>query len=61
MGSLSKILFGAAAVVMAYGGFWAIKMIDNVHDNAEKFFIPAIALFAAAGAAELIWGERRIP
>ncbi|MBB3018599.1 hypothetical protein FHR70_001653 [Microvirga lupini] len=59
MESLGKVLFSAATVVMAFGGFWAIKMLDNVHDNAEQFFIPATALFAAAGAAELIWGERR--
>lgn len=59
MRSLSKVLFGAAGVVLAFGGFWAIKMIDNIHDNGEQFFIPAIALFAASAAAELIWGERR--
>lgn len=56
---LSTALFAVGAMVMLSGAYWAYKMLDNVHDNAEQFFIPAIALFAAAAAAQLIWGERR--
>ena len=56
---LSTALCAVGAMVMLSGAYWAYKMLDNVQDNAEQFFIPAIALFAAAAAAQLIWGERR--
>lgn len=59
MKNLSIILFAVGALVLLSGGYWAFKMLDNVQDNAEQFFIPAIALFAAACAAQMIWGERR--
>lgn len=58
MDQLSKFLFATASAVLLFGVFWAFKMIDNVHDNAEQFFIPATALFVAAAAAHLIWGDR---
>lgn len=59
MKNLATALFTAGSAVMLYGGYWAFRMRDNVQDNAEHFFIPAIALFAAACAAQMIWGERR--
>lgn len=59
MEHLSKVVFALAAAVLCYGTYISITLSDNVQNNAEHLFIPAIALFSAAAAAELIWGERR--
>lgn len=55
---LGKLLFGVGGAVLLYAAYMAVKLSDNVQNNAEHIFIPAIALFAAAAAAELIWGDR---
>lgn len=52
------VLFVVAAICAAFGAFEAIQSLNNIHENGDKFFTPAIVFFLASIAAELIWGRK---
>lgn len=59
METVTKALFAIACLLLAGGAYELLTHIGNPHVNGEQYFFPAIATFAAAAAAQLIWGERQ--
>lgn len=58
---LSTVLFAAGCLVMVGTGIFALGISneDWITHHAEGHKLLAITFFAAAAAAQLIWGERR--
>lgn len=58
METAAKALFAIACLLLAGGAYELLTTIGNVQVNGDRYFFPAIATFAAAGVAQMIWGER---
>lgn len=60
---LSKSLFALAALILVFGVFKNLSQDAAIAGTGtmamNTYYLLGMALFAAAAAAELIWGQRR--